>query len=486
MAVSEERRCENCGTFHLKNISFFAYWAQCKQCGLQLCQHCSGLGDRKVTQFVFLTYMLVSYLFYFGIFLIIAPIENTTVNILSSYMFAGILLFVPYFLLLLLLRSVIRRFQKAGAVTTCPKCNGPMRIITHDIYLYFFLFLIHILYISTLLNETGIYFFNFVNTNPLHLSVSLWFIIILVGLIIPIIYLFRQIGGKIMAGYKMNTRVWLGETFAVFLYIALNVILLVFLNNDNLILSFDLFYYLITVVFWYFPAFLIGGTIYKIAQNYLLNVNKSRVVQILISVCFIILPFYIWGLIGIYLANYYVLLFKEIVPIILIAFLLGTGVASLLRKYFQNISRNDSKFYQKIFLFIGISLFTGFLLTENLYYLISGNFLLDNFTTVGRIVLLVLFLIVCLALLFQELLSNWMRTDSQWGKSFEKRLGSLLYPILIGFIIMGISLGFSHMLLLFSSTPLLPNYSLTGDLFMLKLIFTLSFAVGLIIAIQKK
>jgi hypothetical protein len=486
MATTEERRCDNCGTFHLRDLSFFAYWAQCKQCGLSLCQRCSGLGDRRVTQYTFLAYMFVSYLYYFGIFLIIAPIKDSGIDILSSYMFAGILLFIPFFLLLLTLRSVISRVQKGSAIKACPKCSGPMRIITHDIYLYFFLFLIHILYISTLLNETGIYFFIYANDNPLHLSISFWFLIILVGLIVSIIYSFKKIGGKVLAGYKTNTRVWIGETFAIFLYIALNVILLTIINEDDVLLSFDLFYSITSTVFWYFPAFLIGGIIYKIAQNYLLNINKSRIVQILIAMGFIIIPFYIWGILCIYLGNFYFTLFTEIIPIFLIALLLGTAVASLLRKYFPKPLKPDNSFYRKILVFLGLSLFTGFLLTENLYYLIFGNFILDNLSSVITIIGLVIFLIACLGLLYQELTSNWLSIETRWGKLLENRLGSLIYPILMGFIIVGLSLGFSHLLILSSAISLIQNYSLTLDIFTLKLIFMLGFVVGLFIAIQKK
>jgi len=486
MASSEERRCDHCGTFHLRNISFFAYWAQCKQCGLSLCQRCSGFGDRKVTQFAFLAYMLVSYILYLGIFLIKGPIEDPSIDILSSYTLASILLFLPFFMLLLMFRSEINRFQKAGAIAECPRCKGPMRIITHDMYLYFFLFLIHILYISTILNEMGIYFYTYANENPLHLSINLWFLVILVGLIVSIIFLFKKIGGKVLPGYKTNTRVWIGEIFAIFIYIALNVILLALFNDDNVLLSFDLFYKITSIVFWFFPAFLIGSIIYKLAQRNLLNVNKPRIVQILIAIGFIILPFYIWGIIGVYLGNFYFTLFTEIIPVFLTAFLLGTAIASLFRKYIPKSPKSDTPSYRKILIFLGISLFTGFLLTENLYYLISGDFILDTFSGVITIIILVIFLIACLGLLYQELTSNWISIETQWGNLLEKKLGSLLYPILIGFIIVGLSLGFSHLLILSSAIPLIQNYSLTLDIFTLKLIFTLGFLIGLFIAIQKK
>jgi len=482
MASSEERRCDHCGTFHLRNISFFAYWAQCKQCGLTLCQRCSGFGDRRVTQFAFLAYMLVSYILYLGLFLIKGPIEDPSIDILPSYTLATILLFLPFLMLLLMFRSIINRFQKAGAIAECPKCKGPMRIITHDMYLYFFLFLIHILYISTILNETGIYFYK----NPLHLSINLWFLVILVGLIVSIIFLFKKIGGKILPGYKTNTRVWIGEIFAIFIYIALNVILLAIFNEDNTLLSFDLFYKVTSIVFWFFPAFLIGSIIYKLAQKYLLNVNKSRIVQVLIAMGFVLLPFYIWGIIGVALDTFYSTLFTETIPIFLIALLLGTAIASLFRKYIPKSPKADTPLYPKILIFLGISLFTGFLLTENLYYLISGTFLLDSFSGVITIVILIIFLIACLGLLYQELTSNWMSIETQWGNLLEKKLGSLLYPLLMGFIIVGLSLGFSHLLILSSALPLIQNYSLTLDIFTLKLIFTLGFLTGLFFAIQKK
>ncbi|MDD1778493.1 MAG: hypothetical protein LUQ65_10030, partial [Candidatus Helarchaeota archaeon] len=410
MASSEERRCDHCGTFHLRNISFFAYWAQCKQCGLSLCQRCSGYGDRKVTQFAFLAYMLVSYILYLGLFLIKGPIEDPSINILSSYTLASILLFLPFLMLLLILRSIVNRFQKAGAITACPKCNGPMQVITHDMYLYFFLFLIHILYISTILNETGIYLYK----NPLLLSINLWFLVVLVGLIVSIIFLFKKIGGTILPGYKMNTRVWIGEIFAIFIYISLNVILLVLFNDNNILFSFGLFYQVTSVVFWFFPAFLIGSIIYKLTQKYLLNVNKPRFIQILIAMGVILLPFYIWGIIGVSLGKFYFSIFLEIIPIFFISLLLGTAIASLFRKYIPKSRKSDTPLYIKILISLGISLFTGFLLTENLFYLIAGTLLLDNFSNIITIIILVIFLISCLMLLYHELTANWLSIETQW------------------------------------------------------------------------
>ncbi|NVM53232.1 MAG: hypothetical protein HWN66_05975 [Candidatus Helarchaeota archaeon] len=510
MTSSEERSCHQCGTYHLRNISFFAYWTQCKACGTYLCPRHSGYQNSRLTQFTFLGYMLISFFYYFGIFLIIAPSIDEGIDLLFSYSLAGLLLFIPFLGLLLIILSAIRRLSKQTEIPNCPQCNGLMSVLYHDIFLYFWLFLMHTLYIATISNEIGIIFYKLDIAGFLP---SLLLVYILVGVIIPIIWFFKRIGGRFMPRYKMNTRVWVGELFAIFLYISVNVILILIisiitnlipiplLTNDTNI-SFNIFYTFTSVAFWYFPAFLIGSLFYKLAQKYLLNVNKSRIAHILIGVLFIIMPFYLWGLISFSLGlhnspgfssgipeaiiPFYSTAFNEVIPLFIISFLLGIGIISIFRKYLMNTDKIQQKFLLKITIIIGILLFTGFIFVENFYYLITGTLLLDSFSPSIVPFILMGFLIVSLVLLFNELISNWSSPNKGWGKTLENNLGSLLYPVIIGFIIMALSLSFSIIILTSSSMTFIPDYSISADLYTLKLIFLISFITGLLIGVKKK
>jgi len=510
MSISEERRC-NCGTYHLRNISFFAYWSQCKACGTYLCPQCSGLQNRRVTQFMFLAYMLVSYIFYFGIFLIIAPITGGTINILSSYLYAGILLFIPFIFLLLIIRSALSRIAKETKefLFECPQCKGPMGIVYHDIFVYFWLFFIHVLCISTILNEIGIIFYNL---SLDYVSVTIFFIIILAGIFILIIWIFKKIGTHFMTSYKMNTRVWLSELFSIFLYISINLIIIIFMSPlsksipisqifQDALVSFYIFYSFISIIFWYFPAFLIGGFFYRLTQRYFLNINKSKIIQILIAISFIIIPFYLWGLMALYFRIYFVpsfynqihkilpfysTLFNEIVPIISISFLIGTCITSLFRKLLTKSGKITYKTYLKPIILFGISLFTGFIFFENLFYLFSGQIFLDLLPNSVILAILSLVLIGILILLFYELLFNWASPQTRWGKRLEKYLGNLLYSILLGFIFVALSLAFPLIILLSSSSlNIIQPFSISIGIFSLKLMFIISFISGLVIGLKK-
>ena len=201
MSASEERQCYHGEEYHLRNISFFAYWVQCKECGTFVCSEHSGYRNPRTAQYNFLLYMLIGIFFYFGFFLILSPIKGGETGILLPYSYAAILLFPPFIVLAFVIRSTIRRFsQQPTAIHTCPKCNGPISTLYHDIFLYFWIFSVHILYLSTVLNEIGIIFYNYWDYG---ISPSLLFVIILIGLVILIGMLFKIFGGKFMVSYKI-------------------------------------------------------------------------------------------------------------------------------------------------------------------------------------------------------------------------------------------------------------------------------------------
>ena len=496
MSSSEERQCSNGEEYHLRDISFFAYWVQCKECGTYICPRHSSYQDKKRTQSLFLVYWIISYIFYFGLFLIFSPIKGGDVGVVASYIFASVLLFIPYLVLLLIIQRNITHFRKSGAINECPKCQGAINVVYHDIFLYFWLFFIHILYLSTIFNEVGIFFYNFIYSSY-GLSISLLLVVLLVCIIIFIIWLFKQVGGQFFSRYKTSTRVWLGEVFSIFLYMAINVILLTFLNlvgsssqlAEDALVSYTLFYSFTSVTFWYFPSFLIGSVIYKVAQKYLLNIKRSVIIKCLIAVLFTIIPFFLWGLLSLSLNIYYTptffedlipfysTVFNEIAPAFLIALLLGIGIASLIRKKIVNS-------YYKILLVSAMSLLVVFLLFENIYYLITGTFLLDLLPSTLTPIILLLLLIGGLIVLFYELFSNWVSTTTHWGKSLEKHLGSLLYPILIGFIFVTLSLSFSVIVLMSTSSSIIPSFQLTANISILKLIFLITFIIGLVIGLK--
>lgn len=489
--MTENRNCDQCGTFHLKNISFFAYWVQCKECGLYLCQDHSGLRNSKITQYAFLGYLLISMFYYFGIFIIITPIKDPEFDIVFSYLFAGFLLIIPFIGLLFIIKFMTGRFShQPGVVTSCPKCNSPVSIIYHDIFLYFWLFLIHVLYIATISNEIGIFFYKVSG----EYSLTLGYVIILIGIIIPIIWFFKQIGGRLLSGYKMNTRVWLGEILAIFLCIAISVILLPLITTDDSIFSFNLFYYFTSIVAWYFPAFLIGSAIYKLAQRYFLNVNKSYGIYVLLAILFIISPFYLWGFVsyffGIYFFSgsstlpFYSIAFNEVIPLLIISLVVGVGISSIYRTLVSK-SSHSNQILRKIPIILGISLFAIFFLFENIYYLITKTFFLDIFISSVALAILIIFLISCLLIIFYEIIFNWANSETRWGKALEKKLGSLLYPILLGFIIVSISLGFSSIIPISSSLPIASLHPIISNTFLLKIIFTVGFLSGLFIGLKK-
>ncbi|MHA1648871.1 MAG: hypothetical protein ACTSYB_01665 [Candidatus Helarchaeota archaeon] len=497
MSYSEERNCYHCETYHLKNISFFAYWIQCKECGTYLCPQHSGLRNPRTTQYTFLLYLLVSYLFYFGIFVIFAPIKDPSFNVFIAYFDAIFLLLIPFSIQFLILRIVIRRLgTQQGSVTTCPNCNGTISVIYHDIFLYFWLFLIHVLYISTILNETGIFFYNVIYYQKLF-TLSLSYVILLIVLIIFIYFIFKSVGGQILNGYKANTRVWLGEIFAIFLYISLNFIILLLIPSDDVFFSFDLFYYFTTVIFWYFPAFIIGSLIYKGTQKYLLNINKSQIIQFGIAILFIIGSFYIWGAISLLLDIYtpfnfykidiffYSNIFNEILPTFLCAFLLGISIASILRKFSPFSAQDQQTQLKQVIIFIGAFFFLGYLVIENIYYFCTGKFLLDLFTASVIPSLLVILLIGILTLLIYEIISNWASSQTRCGKLIETKLGSLLYPILLGFLLVTLSLTFPVLVYISSSITIISAVSLLSSIFLLKLLFTVALLLGLIISFHK-
>ncbi len=498
MTPTEERHCHNCGSFHLRNVSFFSYWTQCKECGTYSCPRCSGYNNARVTQFSFLGYLLITFIIYFGIFLIIA----------SSYLIAAVLLFVPFLFLLLIIRSAIRRLSQMykGTLPNCPKCQGQMRVVYHDIFLYFWLFLIHVLFIGTIANEVGIIFYKLDDAG---VSLGLFLVYLLVGIIIFIIWLFKRIGGRFMISYKTNRRVWLGETFAITIYIGINVILILSMKSitniiplpqlfNDTIVSFNLFYSFASIVLWYFPAFLIGSIIYRIAQKYLLNTNRSTIIQIVIALIYIIIPFFLWGFISLQLNIYqyssevpfytalneilplYSTIFNEMIPILLTALLLGTCIGFLFRKFF--VSPRISK---KLVVVLGAFAIGGFLLFENIYYLFSGALFLDNLPSSITLLILIIVITGILILLIYELLSNWASPQTRLGQKLEKYLGSLLYPVLMGFIFFTLAFSFSAMVFMSSSTTIIPIFTLTADIFSLKLIFVISFLCGVVLGVKK-
>ncbi|MFX1296045.1 MAG: hypothetical protein ACFFD2_14495, partial [Promethearchaeota archaeon] len=252
-----------------------------------------------------------------------------------------------------------------------------------------------------------------------------------------------------------------------------------------------------SIVFWYFPAFLIAGIIYKIAQKYLLNVNKSKIIQIFITILYIIISFYLWGLIsltlGIYsdptfysnLFRFYSSIFNEIIPLLSFSILLGISISSVFRKIISNNSKIQQNSYLKIIILIGISFLIGFLIFENIYYFINGSLFLDNSSPFITPTIIIIILIGSLVLIFYEILSNWISSKTRWGELLEKKLGSLLYTILMGFIIIALSLSFSVIVLISTSKPLLSAFDLTVNRFLLKSFFTVGLMSGLIIGLKK-
>jgi len=507
MVSSEERQCPNCGTFHLRNLSFFAYWTQCKECGTYLCPRCSGYQNPRTTQFTFLAYLLISFLFYFGIFLIIAPLTGGSIQALFSYSLAAILLIIPFFFLLLIIWYVIRRisFQNKGNIPNCPQCNGSMHIVYHDIYLYFWLFLLHTLYIATISNEIGIIFYKLTE----HFVVlGIFFVILIIGITFFIIWFFKKIGHRFMADYKTNTRVWLGEIFAIFIILLINVIIIFLLKGflplspalSDSIISFDMFYTITSITFWYLPTFLIGSVIYKIAQKYLLNIKKSKIIQIFIAFLFIIMPFYIWGFLSLQfniyfqpsffsalyeILPYYSSLFNEIIPILLVSFLLGISIISIFRKLIPKLTKNKRNSIMSGLILCIITIFTIFLVFENVYYLVSGVLFLDTVSTVLMPILIILMLSGIFILIINDLLSNWLSSKSRWGERLERNLGSLIYAVLLGFILIALSLSISVIVFLSSSATILPYFTLTTSHFILKLLFIIGFLSGLILGFKK-
>ncbi|NVM29687.1 MAG: hypothetical protein HWN65_12665 [Candidatus Helarchaeota archaeon] len=504
MASTEERHCHHCGAFHLRNVSFFAYWTQCEECGTYLCPRCSGYHDRRLTQYAFLAYMLISFIFYLGAILIIGPLlkgESGSVNFLFTYSFAGILFIIPFIALILIVRSIIRRLTKQNDITPlkCPECNGSLRVIYHDLFLYFWLFLIHILFIVTVLNETGIFF----NTafppyeSPVF-SISIFYVFLLVGLFIFIIWFYKRIGRYFFPNYKTNTRVWLGEVFAVFLYMSINLVILIFLVTEDTLFSFDLFYHFASVASWFFPIFIIGSVIYKIAQKFLLNIKRSLIIQAIIASLFIIGSIYIWGSLSLVFDIYaphefnrititfYSNIFSEIIPIILLSFLVGVGIGSIIKQNLFNASKFRQNSGKKLIAIIGVLSLAGLIIIDNQYYYFTGTFFFDIFSSGLAAVLLAIIIIGYLLIIIYELLSNWASSQSRWGKVLETKLGSLLYTSLMGFII--ICLAFSIPLLpsLLTSYTILPNYSLITDILLLKIIFSIGLLAGVAVGLYSK
>ncbi len=494
MASSEERHCYYCGAAHLKKIHFFSYWGKCKECGTYLCPEHSGLQNSKITQYMCMVYVLITMFFYFGVFLIIAPMKDLTLSLLFSYSWAALIMFIPFFLLLYGIRSAaLRLMQQPDAVHNCPNCNGPISIIYHDIFLYFWIFFIPLLYLATIANEIGIFFY----LNFEDYTVSLGYVFNLVILVVLIILFFKWIGNRLLSGYKMHTRAWMGEIFSVFLILTLNIIFFVILPTDDFTFSFHLMYYISSVVTWYFPAFIIGSLIYKLTQKYFMNVNRSYFIHVLIAISVIVLPFFLWGLIDysthIYypsdpssLLPYYSTIFNEIIPILIISIVIGLAIISVFRTSFINNSDSKSNLLKRILIILGVSLFSVLLLSDVIFYFINGTFLLDLLPSSFIVLSLSILLICCLIMLIYEIFTHWSSSESYWGKLLEGRLGSLLYPIILAFIIIAITLGFPMIISISSSTTILLIHPLTTEIITLKVIFTVGLCCGLLIGLLKK
>jgi len=507
MSPSEERHCYYGGKYHLRSI-FFAYWVQCKDCGTFVCPEHSGFRNQKTAQYNFLLYMLVGYFFYFGFFLILSPIKGETPGLIMPYLYAGVILFIPFLVLAITIRSVVRRFsQQPGAITQCPKCQGSIKVLYHDIFLYFWIFSIHVLYLSTVLNEIGIIFYNFYLAK---VQPSLMFVFLLLGLVILILFLFKRVGSQFMASYKMNTRAWLGEIAGIFLY--LTIIFILFLTSTflpgsqfshDIVISFNLFYAFTAMTFMYFPAFLIGGLIYKVSQKYLLSVNRSNVTQIIFALLYIIIPFYIWGILsfslGIYITPsfnadilpFYSSIFNEILPFVLLALLLGMGITSLFRTLLGKVPKTQAASLFRVCLLFGTSLLSGFIILENLYYFTSGSFFLDLFSPIIVNLLLILFLSSCFVIVCYELFHNWASPHSFWGGKIEKKLGSFMFILILACLMIALSLSFSLLIMTSSTITILPdfqyvtNFSLILPPLILKSMFFTAFVGGLLLGLKK-
>ncbi|MHA1266478.1 MAG: hypothetical protein ACTSRS_14685 [Candidatus Helarchaeota archaeon] len=499
MSISEERQCHHCGTFHLRNISFFAYWVQCEKCGIALCPRCSGYHNPRTSQFAFLVYMVISFLFYIGIILILGPIISsgkglTILN--NSYFLAALLFIPPFFGLILIIHSIhntLKR-QSESVLKNCPVCGAALVFNFHDIFLYFWLFLIHILYITTILNETGIFFYRtFPEFGVPAFTLTTFFLILLIGSLFFIIFFFKRVGQYFLTQYKTNTRVWLGEIFAVCLYIALSVIWVIVIPLDDTLFSFDLFYNFTSIASWFFPVFLLAGFIYKSTQKITLSIKRSTIIQIIVAMLYIIAPFFIWGYLSVTFNLYstyvplnkisltlYSPLFNELVPLFCLSFLLGTFLTSLFKKRQIPKFSFTPQFLNRILLFFCSLLLIGFLLLDSIYYLSTGMFLLDACSPIFERLIIGTVLFGIIVLIFYELLSNWVSSQSGWGRLIETHLGSLLYPLLLGFLFTMLSFSFPSFIQSLSTIALIPGYTLMTAVSTFKSIILVGIGIGML------
>ncbi|TFG05054.1 MAG: hypothetical protein EU536_03125 [Promethearchaeota archaeon] len=499
MVSVEVRDCHNCGQFHLRNISFFAYWLQCPKCNTYYCPRCSGYHNPRTSQFAFLAYLLISLIFYLGVILILGPIvpsSGGTVDFVGSYTMAGLIFFPAFIVLNLIIWSVIRKLKKQNAITSiaCPTCQTQMRLLYHDFFLYFWLFFIHVLYITTILNETGIFFYRIFEAGPPVFTLTINFLFILSGVLIFIIWFFKRTGKYFLPGYKTNTRVWLGEVFSVFFFISVTLIILIALPTDDHVFLFDLFYHFSTITFWFFPVFIIGSLLYRGLQKIALNVRRGPIFQVLIAILYIIFPFFIWGGISISFGLYqpyvnfnmitltlYSGIVNELIPYLCLGVVFGVAVAIRIKKTI-NHPHNVTKVSRKSILVLLILVISaGFLIVEHLFNLTTTNLLLKSLSSLSlRIIFIILFSGIIFCLIY-ELYSNWLSSSSHLGKILEKKLGSLLYPILLGSLFVCLSFSMIIIVPLLTDTSLFPNYFLLIDPSLLRIGFLCGFFAAFII-----
>jgi len=279
---------------------------------------------------------------------------------------------------------------------------------------------------------------------------------------------------------------------------SINFVILIFLLTEDTLFSFDLFYHFTSIAYWFFPVFIIGSVIYKITQKILLNVKRSLILQGAIATLFIVGSFFIWGALSLVLniyaphefnqitISFYSPVLNEILPILFLSCLLGAGIGSIIKKYLFNTSKFRVEFRKKLVIIIGVLSLAALIIIDHQYYYFTGTFFFDLFSPDLTTILVVIIIIGYLLILINEIISNWASSQSQWGRILESKFGSLLYPVLLGFILVVLSLSLPLLPLLSTSLTIIPNYSSITDVYVLKILFSIGLLSGLVITFYFK
>ncbi|MHA1144297.1 MAG: hypothetical protein ACTSRW_06125 [Candidatus Helarchaeota archaeon] len=431
-------KCEKCGRPHATTWRNFKNWIYCKDCKVYFCPQCSNLSRMENIQNFFLWNIISFLLFYFAISILRMPFDPSglsSVNVFLATSLFAILSAISFFSYSIFYHYIsFKNLKRSDVISTCPKCQKPLRTYDHDFLVQFWFTLI---FMTTLLSFIFQMFYQLFYSYSYgipyypYFNVILPFLIELIIVIVVGLVLTRFMYKKTFRHHHKKTfRTWLNLIVFFLLLILISGSIMAVFQIPGTEFTFDFLFQSIASITWLFPYFLLTGVLYAVFQGLL---KKDLHFLIKTSILFGIFtgPFFLFVLFSTFIPDCFFIsnfICNAFVFGFLIMVCLFSAVFFMPRMSFKTF-RSNKKYVLYIACLVVVVVFALVNLIFPMLVLLN-----PRFTLLAQISMILFIYLIAM----REIRDEWLQKEGNFHQLLEKKMGREFYTLLMAFFIVSL------------------------------------------------